>query len=86
MTGGVHLSAGRGECKGGAAGGVFPCGRRQSDRAPPVPGQPGQEGEMGRPRGRGLVGRGGAASWREEKMSGPWLGRKRRKNSFLNKI
>jgi hypothetical protein len=51
MTGGAHLSARRGEGKGGAAGGVFPCGRRQSGRAPPVRGRLGREGEMSRLRG-----------------------------------
>jgi hypothetical protein len=67
MTGGVHLSAGHGEGKGGTAGGVFPCGRRQSGRAPPARDRSGREGEMGRPRGRGPEGSGGAASWSEEK-------------------
>jgi hypothetical protein len=70
MTGGVHLSVGRGEGKGGAAGGVFLCGRWQSGRAPLAHSRPGREGEMGQPRGRGLVGRGGAAGWREEKRVG----------------
>jgi hypothetical protein len=88
MIGGVHLTARRGEDKGGAAGGVSLCGRRQSGRAPPTRVRPGQDGEMGWPRGRGPEGRGGAAGWREEKnewaVAGPKgrMGRKRWKKFF----
>jgi hypothetical protein len=67
MIGGVHLSSRHGEGKGDAARGVSLCGRRQSSRAPPARGWPGREGEMGWLRGRGPVGRWGAAGWREEK-------------------
>jgi hypothetical protein len=70
MIGGVHLSAERREGKGGATGGVFLCGRRQSSRVAPAHGRPGREGEMGWPRGRGPVGRGVAAGWREKKRVG----------------
>jgi hypothetical protein len=75
MIGGAHLSAGRREGKGGAAGGVFPCGRQQSGRAPSARGRLGREGEMGRLRGRGPVGRGKKGQWKR-KEDGPRLGRK----------
>jgi hypothetical protein len=54
------------------AGGVFPCERRQSDRAPPARGRLGREGEMGWPRGRGPVGRGKKADGKEKKMGRGW--------------
>jgi hypothetical protein len=70
MIGGVHLSAGREEIakaarleasSGGGCGN--PAGRHR------------RAGRLGRPRGRGPVGRVGAAGWKEKK-NGPQLGRK----------
>jgi hypothetical protein len=84
MTGGAHLSAGRGEGKGDVARGVFPCGRWQSGRAPPTRGRLGREGEMGRLRGRGPVGR--EKRHVEKKRRWAAAGPKGRKNSFPNKI
>jgi hypothetical protein len=75
MIGGAHLLARRGEGKGGMAGGVFSCGRWQFGRAPPTRGWLGREGEMGRLRGRGLVGRGKKAGGKEKKMGHGWAER-----------
>jgi hypothetical protein len=65
MTGGVHLSAGREERAKAArleasscGGGGNPAGRHR------------RAGRLGRLRGRGLVGRRGAASWKEKKRMG----------------
>jgi hypothetical protein len=66
MTSGAHLSAWHGEAKGGAVGGVFLCERRQSGRAPSARGRLGREGEIGSPRVRGPVGRGGKGRWKRK--------------------
>jgi hypothetical protein len=64
MTGGVHLSAGREERAKAArleapsyGGGGNPAGRHW------------RVGRLGRPRGRGPVGRGGAASWKKKEWA-----------------
>jgi hypothetical protein len=78
MTGGVHLSAGREESAKAARLEALPCEEggnrvRRHRRA----------GRLGRPRGRGLVGRGGATGWkkREWVVAGPKgrMGRKLRR-------
>jgi hypothetical protein len=66
MTGGVHLSAGREE-------------RAKAARLESLPREEGgnrvrRHRRLGRSRGRGPVGRGGASGWK--KKNGPWLGRK----------
>jgi hypothetical protein len=65
MTGGVHLSARREERAKAArleasssGGGGNPAGHHR------------RVGRLGQPRGRGPVGRGGAAGWKEEKRMG----------------
>jgi hypothetical protein len=71
MIGGVHLSAGRKE-------------RAKAARLEALPREEGgnrvrhhrRAGRLGRARGRGPVGRGGAAGWK--KRNGPRLGRKAR--------
>jgi hypothetical protein len=62
MTGGVHLSVGREERAkemrleaSSCGGGGNPAGRHR------------RAGRLGRPRGRGPMGRGGAAGWKEKK-------------------
>jgi hypothetical protein len=70
MTSGAHLSARHGEGEDGVRLDVFLCGRRQSGRAPLTRGRLGREGEMGRPRGRGLVGRGGGGEKRPVEKKG----------------
>ena len=65
MIGGVHLSAGRKE-------------RAKAARLEALPHEEGgnrvrRHRRAGRPRGRGLVGRGGAAGWKR-KRNGPRLG------------
>jgi hypothetical protein len=79
MTGGVHLLAGHEERAKAAwleasscGGGGNPAGHHR------------RTGRLGRPRGRGPVGRGGAASWKEKKewaAAGPKgrMGRKLRR-------
>jgi hypothetical protein len=74
MTSGAHLSARHKKGKGGVRRDVFPCGRRQSGRVPHTRGRLGGEGEMGRPRGRGPVGRGGEKNGRLKRKNGSWLG------------
>jgi hypothetical protein len=86
MTGGVHLSAGCEERAKAARLEASSCGGGGN-----LVGRHRRAGRLGQPRGRGLVGRGGAAGWKEKK-NGPRLGRKAGwagsdgKNSFLNKI
>jgi hypothetical protein len=65
MTGGVHLSAGHEERAKAArleassyGGGGNSAGRHR------------RAGRLGRPRGRGPVGRGGAVGWKEKKRMG----------------
>jgi hypothetical protein len=72
MTGGVHLSAGREERAKASWLEALPCeeggNRVRRHRC---------AGRLGRPRGRGPVGRGGVASGK--KRNGPRLGRKLRR-------
>jgi hypothetical protein len=62
MTGGVHLSAGREERAKAARLEASSCGRGGNPA-----GRHRCVGRLGRPRGRGPVGRGGAAGWKEKK-------------------
>jgi hypothetical protein len=70
MTGGVHVSVGREDRAKAARLEASSCGGGGN----PV-GHHRRAGRLGRLRGRGPVGRGGAAGWKEKK-NGPQLGRK----------